>query len=111
MCLLVYLTLPADENARDFCRHLVDAGLCAGMNILGSCHSVYVWEGITREAEEWIIIAQVDESCFEKFEQAVLEAHPYRIPCIIGMSIKTGHLPFLKWIANPSFTGEECKSP
>ena len=38
----------------------------------------------------------------EKIRAAVEAAHPYEVPCIVGMPLEKGNAPFLEWIAQNS---------
>lgn len=99
------MTLPRDMDAVKFCDRLVEERLAAGANILGPCRSVFHWDGEVRHAEEWIVMAQVCKTVYEKFLEAVLAIHPYQTPCIIALPIERGHEPFLKWICEMSGEG------
>ena len=48
----VYATFGSDEEARLIGRTVVEERLAACANILGSCHSIYRWQGKTEEAPE-----------------------------------------------------------
>lgn len=98
---LVYMTLPAAEDAQVLAEKLVSAGYCAGVNIVGPGHSVYYWHGKLRNAEEWIMFAQVAHERMKEFESALLELHPHIVPCILELGVQSGYQPFMEWIKNP----------
>lgn len=41
-------------------------------------------------------------AAWEDFRAAVEAAHPYEVPCIVGMPLEKGNAPFLDWIAQNS---------
>ena len=98
MSLLVYITLPLEQDPEKFCTELLEAKLAAGMNILGPCRSLFHWQNELKKKEEWVILAQVAEESFVSFKKAALDIHPYEIPCIIGFHIDSAYPPFLSWI-------------
>lgn len=96
--MLVYITLPLEENPEKFCTELLTTKLVAGMNIIGPCRSLYHWQNELRHREEWVIIAQVDKKFFAQFQKAAIAIHPYETPCLVGIDIEDAYPPFLKWI-------------
>lgn len=102
-CLLVYITLPAEEDALAFCRQLVENGHAAGMNILGPGNSVYMWQGAMRESREWIILAQTSRQALQGFKDAACALHPHVVPCFIAADIACANPDFLEWIRQNSF--------
>lgn len=102
-CLLVYITLPADADAKAFCRDLVQNGHAAGMNILGPGNSVYMWQGALIEAREWVILAQTSRQAFNDFKDAACALHPHVVPCFIAVDIACANPDFLDWVRHNSF--------
>ena len=72
------------------------------MNILPGVLSVYRWDGKVRESRECLLLAQVSRAAWEDFRAVVEAAHPYEVPCIVGMPLEKGNAPFLAWIAQNS---------
>lgn len=97
MNLLVYLTMPDAEQAQNLAQKLVEEHLAAGVNMAGPVKSVYRWQGKVHQAMEWQLFVQT--SAYEKLEAFVLAHHPHIVPCIIGLNIAYGYMPFLNWIA------------
>ena len=104
--LLAYVTVPDGTGdgaaALALARDLVEAGLAAGVNVLGGGRSVYRWDGEVREAAERVLVAQVAAPAFAAFREAVLARHPHVVPCVLGLGVAEGHAPFLHWIAENS---------
>lgn len=94
--MLVYVTAPDKEMAFSLARSSIEAGLAAGANVSGPCHSVYRWQGEIRETEEWQIFLQT--AAFSALMQHIKGLHPHIVPCIVGLQIGTGNQDFLDWI-------------
>ena len=75
-------TLPADADAAEFARTLVDERLAACVNLLPAMESVYRWEGkIEFEAERQIIIKTSRDRVSDLWDR-VRELHPFEVPGI-----------------------------
>ena len=90
MSLLACVTVPDGATARTLAHLVVERRLAAGVNILPGALSIYRWEG------------KVSRAAWEDFRAAVEAAHPYEVPCIVGMPLEKGNAPFLDWIAQNS---------
>lgn len=102
MSFLVYVTMPDEAGALALAHSVVEARLAAGVNVLPGARSVYRWQGLVREAEECVLLAQVSRAAFPDFCAAVRRAHRYEVPCIVALPIEAGHQPFLRWIGENS---------
>ena len=70
-------TLPADADAGEFGRTLVDERLAACVNLLPVMESIYRWEGkIEFEAERQLIIKTTSDKVSDLWDR-VRELHPY----------------------------------
>lgn len=102
MSLLACVTVPDGATARTLAHLMVERRLAAGVNILPGVLSVYRWDGKVRESRECLLLAQVSRAAWEDFRAVVEAAHPYEVPCIVGMPREKGNAPFLAWIAQNS---------
>lgn len=102
MSLLACVTVPDGATARTLAHLMVERRLAAGVNILPGVLSVYRWDGKVRESRECLLLAQVSRAAWEDFRAAVEAAHPYEVPCIVGMPLEKGNALFLAWIAQNS---------
>ena len=98
MSLLACVTVPDGATARTLAHLVVERRLAAGVNILPGALSIYRWEGKVRESRECLLLAQVSRAAWEDFRAAVEAAHPYEVPCIVGMPLEKGNAPFLDWL-------------
>ena len=78
-CVIALTTLPADADAAEFARTLVDERLAACVNLLSAMESVYRWEGkIEFEAERQIVIKTSRDRVSDLWDR-VRELHPYEV--------------------------------
>lgn len=96
--LLCLCTCPSREVAEDLAQRVVGAGLAACVNILPGLTSVYRWQGAVETASEVLLLAKTTASRYPALEAALLAAHPYELPEVIGVSIHAGLPGYLQWI-------------
>jgi periplasmic divalent cation tolerance protein len=95
---LALTTLPADADAGEFGRTLVEERLAACVNLLPVMQSIYRWEGkIEFEAERQLIIKTTSDRVSDLWDR-VRELHPYEVPEFVVVSIVDGNEAYLKWI-------------
>jgi periplasmic divalent cation tolerance protein len=93
-------TLPADFDAAEFGRHLVDERLAACVNVLPVMESVYRWEGkIEFEAERQVVIKTSRDRVADLWDR-VRELHPYEVPEFVVILIVDGNEAYLRWIGD-----------
>lgn len=102
MAHLVYVTVPDEAQALELARHLVEAGLAAGVNVLPGAHSVYRWQGAVRQKDECLLLAQVSEAALADLTRELTARHSYEVPCVVALPIADGHPPFMEWIEHNS---------
>lgn len=107
---LAYLTFPDRQAALEFGREAVKKGLAAGVNIVPAATSIYCWQGQLCEKEECVLFAQLALPAFDQFTFLARRMHSYEVPCVIGMPIAAGDLPFLEWIGANGAGEGECGS-
>jgi periplasmic divalent cation tolerance protein len=91
-------TLPADADAAEFGRTLIDERLAACVNLLPVMESVYRWEGkIEFEAERQLVIKTSRDRVADLWDR-VRELHPYEVPEFIVIPIVDGNEAYLRWI-------------
>jgi periplasmic divalent cation tolerance protein len=91
-------TLPADADAAEFGRTLVDERLAACVNLLPVMESVYRWEGkIEFDAERQLVIKTSRDRVADLWDR-VRELHPYEVPEFVVIPIVDGNEAYLRWI-------------
>ncbi len=96
---LAMTTVPDMATAQALARTLVDARLAACVNILPAVHSVYRWQGAVEEASEVTLLIKTTRQRYQQLQPAIVAAHPYDVPEVIGWPLLAGHAPYLHWVA------------
>jgi periplasmic divalent cation tolerance protein len=94
----VYLTFPDAASAEAIGASLVEAGLAACVHVFPAGTSIYRWEGaVVREAEV-VAWAKTTADRLDALTAAVVAAHPYAVPCVVGYPSIGGAAPYLAWV-------------
>jgi periplasmic divalent cation tolerance protein len=96
---LVLTTLPADADAVEFARTIVQERLAACVNMPAAMESVYRWEGQIECEPERQIVMKTARHRVEALWQRVRDLHPYDVPEFIVLPIVDGNDAYLRWIA------------
>lgn len=78
-------------------RHLVEAGLAAGAQIL-PIESIYRWQGEVVEGHEWLLLLKTRRDRFDALSAAVDEMHSYDVPPVLMVEMDDASVPYLAWI-------------
>jgi periplasmic divalent cation tolerance protein len=93
-------TLPADADAAEFGRTLVDERLAACVNLLPVMESVYRWEGkIEFEAERQLVIKTSRDRLGDLWNR-IRDLHPYEVPEFVVIPIVDGNDAYLRWVGD-----------
>ena len=93
-----YVTTGSKEEAVRIGRALVEERLAACVNVLDGAHSIYRWQGATREASEAVLIAKTREVLMPRLTERVKALHGYDCPCIVALPITDGNPAYLAWL-------------
>jgi periplasmic divalent cation tolerance protein len=96
---LVYTTWPSAAEAEAKGRALVEARLCACVNILPGMVSVYSWQGRIERGEEAVMILKTRRDLAAALMDAVRAAHPHDTPAIIELPVSGIDPRYGAWIA------------
>lgn len=106
--LVVYVTAPA-EIAPKIARELVEARLCACVNIVPAVRSIYRWQDAIHDDAESLMIIKTSRMAFSALRDAVVRLHPYQVPEVIALPVENAHLPYREWVlAESSGKGEHA---
>lgn len=97
--ILVLTTLPDQASALTLAERIVNAKLAACVNILGTCKSIYHWQGKIESAEETPVLIKTTEDAYPALEKTIRELHPYELPEILQVPIANGLAAYLQWVA------------
>ncbi len=94
----VLTTAPNAEVAERIGETLVQERLAACANVVPGVRSIFRWKGaISRESEVLMILKTTTES-LAALSRRVVELHPYEVPEVIALDVRTGHEPYLDWV-------------
>jgi periplasmic divalent cation tolerance protein len=98
--ILVMITAPSEETAREIAQALLEKKLAACVNLVPSIRSLYSWDGAVNDDNEILMIVKSRAALFEShLVPAVQQLHPYDVPEIIAVPIMMGSQSYLDWIA------------
>lgn len=60
--------------------------------------SHYVWKGITRCTEEFLLTIKTHSNLLPAVASTILEHHTYEVPEILATQVYSGHTPYLRWM-------------
>lgn len=96
--IVVFITVPNDEEAIKISRTLVEEKLAGCVNILKGIRSIYSWKGTIEDDQEVFLILKTRSHLFDKLMERVKELHSYTVPEIIALPIIRGSEDYLKWL-------------
>ena len=105
----VYATFANDEEARRIGRTVVEEGLAACVNILGTCRSIYRWEGKIEESDEVAAIFKTAGTRAEALVARISELHSYAVPAAVIWPIEGGLEAYRGWVVAESEGGPETE--
>jgi periplasmic divalent cation tolerance protein len=97
-CVLVLVTIPADEEAEAFAQDLVATGVAACVNLLAPMQSVYRWEGEIETSTEQQVLIKTTSALVPALWTRVRDLHSYEVPEFLVLPIIDGNEAYLKWI-------------
>ena len=96
---MLYVTTPDREVAEAIAHLVVEQRLAACANVLGEVQSFYRWEGKVQSDPEVVVLVKTTSELRDQATRAIVERHPYEVPCVLSFDAATGHPPFLQWLA------------
>ena len=96
--IVVLTNSPSQDNAQLIARHLLEKKLCACVNILNPCLSMYHWQEEIETANEIPMLIKAKSALFDEIQATIRKYHPYDVPEIVALPIEYGDVEYLKWI-------------
>jgi len=97
---IVLCTTPDRETAELIANTLVAEQLAACVNILPGVTSVYRWKNTVEHSKELLLIIKTSGSVWPMLEAQIQALHPYELPEIIAVPIRTGEAEYIQWLEN-----------
>ena len=93
---LVYITNPSKEKAKELATHLLEKRLVACVNIFAG-NSIYWWEGAIESEGEYILIVKTIEENFDAVRHEIMNFSDYQVPCVVKIPV-TANQQFVQWL-------------
>ncbi|MGQ0661303.1 divalent-cation tolerance protein CutA [Sphingosinicella sp.] len=94
----LYVVFRSQDEAESIGRAMVEQKLAACVNVLGSCRSIYRWQGAVQEADEVAAIFKTQSARAEALMAAIHTAHAYDVPAIVQLPIAAAHRDYSDWV-------------
>ena len=96
---VILSTVDSAEEAKKVAHALVDEELAACVNQIPGATSVFKWEGKVCEEQEILLVIKTRTSLISAIESRFEKLHPYSVPELVALPIRSGGLDYLRWIA------------
>lgn len=96
--IVVFTTLPSEDESRRLARHLVESRLAACVQILPPQTSIYRWQGTVEESTERLLLIKTTAPLYPSLERAIRDHHPYEVPEILALPVLAAAPDYLDWL-------------
>jgi len=97
MYAVVFITVGSKEEARRIALELVNKGIAACVNIVGT-ESIFFWQGRTEIVPEYLLIVKTTKEKLDLLVKRTRELHSYSVPEIIWFVLDGGLKEYLDWV-------------
>ena len=94
----VITAVGSKEEGQQIARTLVEESLAACVQIIGPITSVYRWQGIVEESEEWLCLIKSTRARYAEIEATIHALHGYETPEILVVPVVVGSADYLRWL-------------
>jgi periplasmic divalent cation tolerance protein len=94
----VYATFADAGEAERIARILVEERLAACANILGSCRSIYRWDGAVEQADEVAALFKTRAGSAQRLIERLGELHSYDVPAAVVWPIAGTGDTYRDWV-------------
>ncbi|MFW9847050.1 MAG: divalent-cation tolerance protein CutA [Candidatus Thorarchaeota archaeon] len=95
---ILAITTCPNSDATPLAKRLVEARVCACVNIVSSARSIYRWKGKIVDDEESILFIKTERTFRESLWNEIRAHHSYDVPEFVVLPIDGGSPEYLKWI-------------
>lgn len=95
---VVMVTAPNQQEADRLAEQMVQERHAACATTVAQVQSVYWWEGKVVKEQEALLFLKTTEDKFPSLQEAILKAHPYKVPEILALPVKDGLPQYLEWV-------------
>jgi periplasmic divalent cation tolerance protein len=97
-CCEVVVTAADAGWLAEFTRGLVADRLAACGHVIPAIRSIYRWEGAVQDEGEARVGLHTRLSLVPEITARADAEHPYDVPCVIALPIRTGNPAYLDWV-------------
>ncbi|KAB8198285.1 divalent cation tolerance protein CutA [Lysobacter maris] len=97
--LLVHCSCPDDASAERLAQALVEERLAACVSRLPGVRSTYRWQDAIEQADEVLLLIKTTAERMDALSERVRALHPYELPELVAVEVRTGLAPYLQWVA------------
>jgi len=96
----VITTTETKTDAQAIANAVVEKRLAGCVQVIGPITSTYWWQGKIETTEEWLCVIKSRKDLYAGLEEAIQEAHPYKVPEILATPVTEGSESYLEWLDN-----------
>jgi periplasmic divalent cation tolerance protein len=94
---IIISTYPDKKTVTKTANELVKKRLVACVNI-SKISSIYSWKGKIENTSEFLVLFKTTQKNKNALKKAIKKMHPYDIPEIAEIDIRSINQPYLKWL-------------
>ena len=94
---VIVSTYPNKNSISKVANELVKSQLAACVNIT-KISSIYAWKGKIENSSEYLALFKTTEKNKKKLKQKIKDTHPYHVPEIAEIDVKSINNSYLKWL-------------
>lgn len=94
---IIVSTYPDKKTVTKTANELVKKRLVACVNI-SKISSIYSWKGKIENTSEFLVLFKTTQKNKNALKKAIKKMHPYDIPEIAEIDIRSINQPYLKWL-------------
>ena len=91
--------MPDEESAGGLAARLVEDRMIACANVVPGITSIYRWEGDVKHDPEVLVVMKTSVGRADELTQRIGAIHPYDVPEVLVLPVRSGHVPYLDWVA------------
>ena len=96
---IIVSTYPNKKSLEKISNQIVKGKLAACVNI-SKISSIYSWKGKIENESEYLAFFKTSQKNKRKLKEKIKETHPYNVPEIAEISIKSINKSYLKWLVD-----------
>ncbi|MFM1873161.1 MAG: hypothetical protein RL398_2583 [Planctomycetota bacterium] len=109
---VVLCTAPTAAAAPKLSAHrlaeaLVEAGVCACVNVVPGVTSYYRWQGKVEKGDELLLVIKTLRRAVPDLLDRIAAWHPYEVPEVLELGVDGGSRQYLAWLRDSVGPAEE----